>query len=63
MQRRPAADSSANGHRDPAPEFFATAVVQIADRIELLNADPGDRSPQIRARVNRLRELAKSFEN
>lgn len=53
----------ANGHKDAAPDFFATAVVRIADRIELLNADPGNRSPEIRAEVKRLRELAKSFES
>jgi hypothetical protein len=41
----------------------AAAVIQIADRIDALNADPGNCAPQIRAEVNRLRTLAKSFED
>jgi hypothetical protein len=51
-----------NGRHDGAPEFFATAVVQAVDKIERLNADPGNRSPEIRAELNRLKALAKSFE-
>jgi hypothetical protein len=61
-QRAAATRPEENGHSDAAPEFFASAVVRIADKIELLNADPGNRSPEIRAEVNRLRQLAKSFE-
>jgi hypothetical protein len=58
-----ATPAATDGNAGGAPEFFATAVVRIADRIDLLNADPGNRSPEIGAEVKRLRELAKSFEN
>jgi hypothetical protein len=37
-------------------------VVQIVDRIDVLNADPGTRSPEIAAELKRLRSLAQSFE-
>lgn len=46
----------------PEDEFFATAVIRIADRIEVLNSDPGNRAPEIHAEVRRLRKLAESFE-
>jgi hypothetical protein len=46
----------------PEDEFLATAVIRIADRIELLNSDPGNRAPEIHAEVRRLRKLAESFE-
>jgi hypothetical protein len=62
---RPAAapaPATANGKPDAAPDFFATAVVQIVDRIDVLNADPGNRSPEIGAELKRLRSLAQSFE-
>jgi hypothetical protein len=65
MQPAPAraADApGADGHQDAAPEFFATAVIQIVEKIELLNADPGNRSPEIRAELGRLKSLAKSYE-
>jgi hypothetical protein len=59
-----AASASANGGpRDGSDEFLASAVIRIADRIEVLNADPGNRAPEIRAEVKRLRTLAQSFEN
>jgi hypothetical protein len=54
---------SANGNANQAEDFLAAAVVQIADRIDALNSDPGNRAPEIRAEVNRLRNLARSFEN
>lgn len=54
---------SANGNRGGADEFLATAVIRIADKIEVLNGDPGNRAPEIQAEVNRLRKLAQSFEN
>jgi hypothetical protein len=38
-------------------------VIRIADRIEVLNSDPGNTAPEIRAEVTRLRNLAQSFEN
>jgi hypothetical protein len=64
MQGAPArAPAAANGASDAGPEFFATAVVRIADKIDALNADPGNRSPEIRAELSRLRSLAQSFEN
>jgi hypothetical protein len=56
------APATANGKPDAAPDFFATAVVQIVDRIDVLNADPGNRSPEIAAELKRLRSLAESFE-
>ena len=54
---------SANGDRAGADDFLASAVVQIADKIDALNSDPGNRSPEIQHEVNRLRNLAQSFEN
>jgi hypothetical protein len=59
LQPVPRPAPAANGSDD----FLASAVVQIADRIDLLNSDPGNRAPEIRAEVNRLRNLAQSFEN
>lgn len=53
---------SANGSAPAADDFLATAVVQIADKIDALNSDPANRGPEIRAEVNRLRNLAQSFE-
>jgi hypothetical protein len=41
----------------------ASQVLEIADRIEVLNGDPGNRAPEIRAELTRLRKLAQSFEN
>jgi hypothetical protein len=38
-------------------------VIEIADRIAVLNGDPGNREPEIRAQVNRLRDLAESSES
>ena len=63
MQPAAAHASGANGKGDPASDFFATAVIQIADKIELLNSDPGNRTPEIDAEVKRLRQLARSFES
>ena len=42
--------------------FLAGAVLEIADRIELLNSDPGNREPEIRAQLTRLRDLAQGYE-
>jgi hypothetical protein len=59
----PQAAQSSNGSVDRGDEFFATAVIRIADRIDVLNGDPGNRAPEIRAELDRLRKLAQSFEN
>ena len=60
----PAATRPATRSESTAPEdeFLATAVIRIADGIELLNSDPGNRAPEIQAEVGRLRKLAESFE-
>jgi hypothetical protein len=63
MQPVASAEPSANGSAAGADEFLASAVVQIADRIDALNSDPGNRAPEIQAELNRLRNLARSFEN
>jgi len=54
------ASSSAgvNGRTPTEPDSFASAVVEIADRIDVLISHPGNRSPEIRAEVERLRRLA-----
>jgi hypothetical protein len=44
-------------------EFLAVAVIEIADRIAGLNSDPGNREPEIRAQMNRLRDLAQNYES
>ncbi len=54
---------SANGSAAATDDFLASAVIQIADKIDALNSDPGNRTPEIQAQVNRLRNLAQSFEN
>jgi hypothetical protein len=41
---------SVNGNVDRGTAFLATAVIEIAERIELLNSDPGNREPEIRRR-------------
>lgn len=55
-----APSANANGGGD---EFLASAVIRIADKIDALNSDPGNRTPEIQAELNRLRKLARSFEN
>jgi hypothetical protein len=47
----------------PPADSIASQMNEIADRIELLNSDPGNRAPEIRAEVKRLKNLAQSFEN
>jgi hypothetical protein len=49
--------------RNGAGASFASQVVEIADRIAVLNSDPGIRAPEIRAELERLRKLAQSQEN
>ena len=45
----------------PPPAPLAAEVIAAADRIEALNADPGNRAPEIRREVQRLRELARTY--
>ena len=52
-----------NGGSPESDELLASAVLRIAERIDVLNSDPGNRAPEIRAEVERLRKLAQSFEN
>jgi hypothetical protein len=54
---------AANGNGAVADDFLASAVIQIADKIDALNSDPANRSPEIHREVKRLRNLAQSFEN
>jgi hypothetical protein len=49
--------------REEALTFLASEVVEIADRIEALNRDPGVRAPEIRVEIERLRNLARAFQN
>jgi len=46
----------------PPPATLSAEVIAAADRIEALNADPGNRAPEIRREVQRLRELARTYE-
>ena len=62
MQTAPA-PRSANGSVDRGSGFLVAAVIEIADRIEVLNSDPGNREPEIRAQLRRLRDLAESYES
>ena len=43
-----------------APQPFAAEVLAVADRIDALNAGPGNVEPQIRREVERLRQLARA---
>jgi hypothetical protein len=62
---RPSENANGNGNANAAAaeNFLASAVIRIADKIDALNSDPGNRTPEIQAEVNRLRNLARSFEN
>jgi hypothetical protein len=62
---RPSENANGNGNANvtAADDFLASAVIRIADKIDALNSDPGNRTPEIQAEVNRLRNLARSFEN
>jgi hypothetical protein len=51
-----------NGSAGATDEFLASAVIRIADKIDALNADPGNRTPEIQVELDRLRSLAQSFE-
>jgi hypothetical protein len=39
------------------------AVIEIADKLEVLNSHPGNREPEIRTQLKRLRDLAESYES
>jgi hypothetical protein len=54
---------AASPDRQEALALLASEVVEIADRIEALNRDPGMRAPEIRVEIERLRKLARSYEN
>ena len=43
------------------PQGFAAAVLAAADRIDAFNGDPGNRAPDIRREVERLRELVRIY--
>jgi hypothetical protein len=47
--------------RPSAPLPLAVAVLGVADRIEALNADPGNRASEIHRECERLRDLARSY--
>jgi hypothetical protein len=47
-----------SGRSEPQP--FAAEVLAAADRIDALNGDPGNRAPEIRREVERLRELVRN---
>lgn len=63
MQRAATPAPSTNGSATATADFLASAVIQVADRIDALNSDPGNRAPEIQTEVNRLRNLAESVEN
>lgn len=48
--------------RSDAGARLADEVLAIAERLDELNAGPGNRAPEIRAEVARLRQLARSFQ-
>ncbi len=50
----------ATGAHRATPSALASEVLATADRIEALNADPGNRGADIRRECERLRELARS---
>jgi hypothetical protein len=56
LERPPRAEARA------VPSGLATEVLEAADRIEALNADPGSRSAEIRRECERLRDLARTYE-
>lgn len=57
----PGTRPAAPGGSGAAPSAsLAAEVIATADRIEALNADPGNRAPEIRREVQRLRELART---
>jgi hypothetical protein len=60
---RRAQPASVPASRNGGPDSLTAHVLEIADRIDVLNSDPGNRAPEIRAEVDRLRKLAQSFEN
>jgi hypothetical protein len=61
--RRIARPAAARPSAAANPEAaLADEVLAVADRLDVLNAGPGNRAPEIRAEVARLRRLARSFQ-
>ena len=48
-------------HRPSTPRLLATELLAVADRIDALSADPGNRSSEIGHECARLRELARAY--
>jgi hypothetical protein len=60
LQRAAVSPAAAAGGRAAGPRGLVTEVLAVADRIEALNGDPGNRAPDIRRECERLRELART---
>lgn len=63
MQRAATPAPSTNGSAAGTAVFLASAVIQVADRIDALNSDLGNGAPEMQIEANRLRSLAQSVEN
>ena len=63
--QRPAAAVAVSPPSDmPGPPLqLAAEVLAAIDRIEALNADPGNRSPEIRRECERLRQMIRAYES
>jgi hypothetical protein len=59
---RPGASSPGTDARREALDFLAGEVEAIANRLDELNREPASRGPEIRREVERLRNLARSFQ-
>lgn len=58
--QRPAVAAATQTNGLPTPLPLAAEVLAVADRIDALNADPGNRAPEIMRECERLRQLARS---
>jgi hypothetical protein len=61
VQAKPAAAAPPPPPAAQSPGPLATEVIAAVNRIEALNADPGNNAPQIRRECERLRELARGY--
>ena len=62
LQRAPGVPAARPGPAVPAPPLqLAAEVLAAIDQIEALNADPGNRSPEIRRECERLRQLIRNY--
>jgi hypothetical protein len=65
LQRSPAGGAArvvdTDGQRAPVRPSLTSEVLASADRIDALNADPGNRAADIRRECERLRELARTL--